>query len=51
MRLPTWVMNRIGGLPERFTGQIQIDCFEGGVGSMTWKQSAKAPEDACTSSK
>lgn len=45
-----WVLNRIGGLPERFTGQLQIDCFQGSVGSMTWKQSEKAPpKEAVTS--
>lgn len=45
MRLPDWVVQEIGALPERFTGNIQINFFEGGVGNLTYEVSKKAPKE------
>lgn len=39
MKIPEWVLERIRGkVPERFTGEIRINCFEGGVRDFTWHQ-------------
>lgn len=51
MRLPYWVEQMIAELPERFTGNIQINCFEGGVGNVTYQVSKKEPQDAVASGK
>lgn len=46
MKLPEWVIQEIGALPDRFTGNIKINCFDGGVGNITYEVSKKGPQDA-----
>ena len=42
--IPAWVADRLREeLPPRFTGSIQMNCFEGGVGNITMTWSRKAP--------
>mgnify|MGYP001561022472 FL=1 len=45
MRLPDWVLREIGALPDRFTGSVKINCFEGGVGNLTYEVSKKEPKN------
>lgn len=39
MKLPHWVEEKIAMLPERFTGQIIIECHRGGVSRVETTQS------------
>lgn len=43
MRLPEWVIRELATWPERFTGNVKINWFEGGVANITVEQSVKAP--------
>ena len=45
MKLPAWVLQEIATWPERFTGNIQMNCFEGGVGNVTFTVSKKPPQE------
>lgn len=51
MRMPAWVEQMIAELPEKFTGNIQINCFEGGVGNVTYQVSKKEPREVATNGK
>jgi hypothetical protein len=32
--LPLWVQDVIASLPEKYTGKIEINCVQGGVGNV-----------------
>lgn len=36
LTLPQWVIEQIRRLPEKYTGQIRINCLNGGVRALEW---------------
>jgi hypothetical protein len=44
VQIPEWVIQRIAGLPDRFTGRIEVNCYEGSVRNITWLTSEQPPE-------
>ena len=34
MQLPEWVIALLQGLPDQYTGKIEINCFQGNVGNV-----------------
>lgn len=48
MNLPVWVREEIQGLPENYTGKIELNCVEGGVGNINLGQSKRPPKEVLT---
>lgn len=48
--IPAWVLERVRQekLPKRFTGRIEVNCFEGGVSNVNILRSFKAPNHDTT---
>lgn len=45
MKLPDWVLDKITTLPDNYTGKIELNCVEGGVGNMNTGQSHRPPRE------
>ena len=41
LRLPVWVLEKIGLRPYNYTGQLTINFFQGGVTNVEWRQIEK----------
>jgi len=41
LRLPLWVLEKIGRRPQVYTGQLTINFFQGGVTNIEWRQIEK----------
>jgi len=46
MKLPHWTEERIKMLPQGFTGQIVIECWQGGVTRVDTTERCVAPKPA-----
>ena len=44
MKLPHWVEQKVEHMPATFTGQILIECWQGGVTRLDVKESMQAPK-------
>ena len=41
LRLPPWVLAKIAMRSERYTGQLTVNFFQGGVTTVEWRQIEK----------
>ena len=48
MKLPLWVEKELAALPEKFTGSVRINCYEGGVTNLNVERSVKGNGTAKT---
>ena len=45
MKWPAWVAEFVARLPDKYTGQLRVNCFEGAVRDLTYESRATPPEN------